>query len=118
MWLDILQFIYSFVKSQTESNKEENERLSQFFEQIHQIIQQVVVSLQSDVYPQGSCAAMSAISNQLIDALKNKVEEQELGKLARMLDEASILEKEFAYRKDPNTINNLLKLSPNKQSFY
>lgn len=108
MWLDIIKFIHSFIESSTESKKDINKKLSEFFEQIHKILQDVATSLQSDVYPHGSCATMSVLSEQLITTLEGLLSEQELNRLSSMLREASILEKEFANRKDPETISNLL----------
>lgn len=111
MWLEIINFLYSFLKSEVELESSRKEQLVDFFHDIHLLILDVVTNLQKDIYPHGSCVAMSSISNKLIDTLQGKLETQELNKLAKMLDEAAVLEKEWVNRKDQLILNQLLTIS-------
>lgn len=111
MWLEIIKLIREMVIGEKAKLEEQSQKLSHFFLDISELLKITAEQLLSDTYPHGSCTAMSSLSNNLIDFLQDKVETDKLVKLAQLLDEACILEKEWNERKNPDTISRLHQIS-------
>jgi hypothetical protein len=111
MWLEIIKFIIEIVKGDALNSAQEKEKLSEFLLQISDLLQETALSIESGVYPHGSCAALSSCSNSIMDILKDKIEAEKGEKLAKTLDEACIVEREWAFRDDSITIKKLLEAS-------
>lgn len=63
--------------------------------------------LKKDEYPHGNCVILEKLSLKLEDELKGVIEEDELKNLVSQLLTASNIEKEFALRKEPETISEI-----------
>jgi hypothetical protein len=72
-----------------------------------ELIVDAAKDISQDVYPQGKCAAMWTVSENLLDYLSGKVNQEELIMMSELLQSCSQLEKEYATRKDPETIRYL-----------
>lgn len=111
MWLEIIKFLIDLVNSNQEITQQEKEQLSNFFSDINLVIDDVIRNFEKDIYPVGCCTTMSILSNNIIDLLKNKLDEQKHEYIAKLLDEASVLEKEWANRHDPEVVTTLQQIS-------
>lgn len=111
MWLEIIKLIREIILGEKAKLLEQQEKLAGFFGEISELLKSTADSLHGDMYPHGSCAAMSLLSNNLINCLQEKVENDRLIQLAKLMDEASILEKEWVERKNPDTIKRLEQIA-------
>lgn len=111
MWLEVIKFILDIVKNGKETNQEEKNRLAEFLTEISTLLEQTALSIQSNTYPHGSCTALSSCANSIMDILKEKIDYDKAISLARILDEACIVEREWAFRDNPDTIPKLLQAS-------
>ncbi len=107
MWLEVIKFILDIVKNGKETNQEEKERLADFFSEISTLLEQTALSIESNNYPHGSCTALSSCANSIMDILKDKMDYDRSINLARILD----VEREWAFRDNPDTIPKLLQAS-------
>lgn len=111
MWLEVIKFILDIFQSGKKANKEEKEKLSEFLNEISVLLEQTALSIQSETYPHGSCSALSSCANSIMDILRDKIENDKAIFLARKLDEACVVEREWAFRDNPDTVSKLLQAS-------
>jgi hypothetical protein len=111
MWLEVIKFVLDIFKNDKQANQEEKERLAEFLNEISILLEQTAFSIQSGVYPHGSCTALSSCANSIMDILRNKIDHDRSISLVMLLDEACVVEREWAFRDNPDTVSKLLKAS-------
>lgn len=111
MWFEIIKFFREIILGELDRIEVQKSKIADFLKEISNLLEITAEQLKSDNYPHGSCAAMSALSNKLVDALDGKIEETEKIRLARLLDEACILEREWVERNNPATIDRLHQIA-------
>lgn len=108
MWLEIGKALVEIFTKQKQVKQEERQRLSTLFQHMSELLEDTARDLEKDLYPHGKCATMEMLSNELSGILIGKIESEKLDEVHRILLESSRLESEYAKRKDPETIKNLL----------
>jgi hypothetical protein len=116
MWLDIIKMLVTIAQHKKEVNISERERISKMYSQMSELLVDAVKDLTNDVYPQGKCAAMWALSQNVLTYLEDKVNHEELNLLHQMLHSCSQLEREYASRKDPDTIKRMFDAAGQMQA--
>jgi hypothetical protein len=116
MWLDIIKMLVTIAQHFKETNVDQRERISKLYSEMSELLVETAKDLNADVYPHGKCATMWTLSENLLDYLKDKVNDEELTMLHQMLRSCSQLEREFATRKDEETINQLFKAAGRLQA--
>ena len=117
MWFDILKFISDNlhkIKYQKEENKK---KIAKILLDISNLIYDVCNCLQSDVYPSYSCMMLAELSNNFVSELKGLIDEEKLLSFQQQLIAASNIESQYAARKEPNTINELMQISSRFKTF-
>ncbi len=104
MWFELIRMLVTIAQHKREVNIEQKERVAKLYKEMSQLLTDAALDLSKDVYPQGSCAAMWTLSENIINYLKDKVNDEELDLLTQMLKSCSQLEREYATRQDPDTI--------------
>ena len=104
MWFDVIKMFVTIAQHKKEVNIEQRERVSKMYAEMSELLVDTVKDLRSDVYPQGKCAAMWALSENVLNYLQDKINDEELKMLNDMLHSCSQLEREYATRHDPDTI--------------
>jgi hypothetical protein len=104
MWFELIKMLVTIAQHKREVNIEKREAVSKLYSKMSQLLSDTALELSRDIYPQGNCAAMWTLSENLIQYLQDKVNPEELQLLSQLLKECSQLEREFAARQDPDTI--------------
>lgn len=104
MWFDLIKMLVTIAQHKKEVNIEQRERVSKLYKEMSQLLIDTALDLSKDIYPQGKCATMWALSENLLEYLSDKINEEELNMLHQMLHSCSQLEREYATRQDPDTI--------------
>jgi hypothetical protein len=102
--LDLCKYVIEQVTKNKEIKLETRLRISTILFEISSILQDTADKLKKDEYPHANCVAMTSLSNNLHFILIDLVDMDVLDKLHNLLIEASQVEKQFAIRKEPNTI--------------
>ena len=105
MWFDVIKMFVTIAQHKKEINIAQRERVSKMYAEMSQLLVDTVKELKEDVYPQGKCATMWALSQDVLNYLQDKINEEELKMLHDMLHSCSQLEREYATRHNPDTIN-------------
>jgi hypothetical protein len=111
MWLDIIKLIIEVVTKKKETTSSDNKKISEFFSEISEILEATANDLKEDKYPHGACQTLAVLSNSILNILRDKMPIEDAISLAKLLDEACLIEREWAHRHDPKTIETLLKAS-------
>jgi hypothetical protein len=107
MWFDVIKMLVTIAQHKRETDQTQKERVSKMYAQMSELIVDAAKELSQDVYPQGKCAAMWTLATNVLNYLEDKVNQEELKMIADLLHNCSQLEKEFATRKEPETIKEL-----------
>lgn len=105
MWLDIGKALVEIFSKFSEADRKRRDRLSVLFSDISYLLEDTAEQLSRDHFPYGSCAAMSQLASQLSEHVRGKIPEDQFETLQTKLFEATLIEKEYANRKDPRTIS-------------
>lgn len=116
MWIDLIKMLVTIAQHKKEVNIQEKERVSKMYSEISALLVDAVKDLTNDIYPQGKCAAMWALSQNVLTYLDDKVNDEELKLLHQMLHSCSQLEREYATRKDPETIKRMFDAAGQMQA--
>lgn len=104
MWFDLIKMLVTIAQHKREVNIEQKEKVSKLYAEMSHLLSETALELSKDVYPVKKCAAMWTLSENLLEYLKDKVNEDELQLLGQLLKSCSQLEREYANRQDPDTI--------------
>jgi hypothetical protein len=104
MWFDLIKMLITIAQHKREVNIEQRERVSKLYKEMSQLLTETALDISKDVYPTGKCATMWTLSENILNYLQDKVNEEELQLLGQMLRTCSQLEREYATRKDPDTM--------------
>lgn len=107
MWFDIIKMFVTIAQHKKEVDIKQRERVSKLYSQMSELIAEAAKDLSKDIYPQGKCATMWTLSENLLNYLEDKVNQEELTMISGMLHNCSQLEREYAYRHDVQTIKDL-----------
>lgn len=108
MWLDIIKLIIEVVTNKKQTTQANNQKISELFSQIAEILEKTANDLKMDIYPHGACQSLAVLSNSIVDILKDKMPLSEAINLSKLLGEASLIERDWAFRQDTKTIETLL----------
>ncbi len=104
MWFDLIKMLITIAQHKKEVNIEQRERVSKLYSEMSNLLSETALDISKDVYPIGKCATMWTLSENLLEYLQDKVNDEELQLLGQMLRSCSQLEREYATRQDPETI--------------
>lgn len=104
MWLEIIKLTKEFVGDLIKSSEVKKEKVSDLLSQISDLLLNVVVDLENDNYPHFSCSMMQSLTKEFHEKVKVVLEKEKSDYLENLLIQSSYLEREFALRKDPDTI--------------
>lgn len=107
MWFDVIKMFVTIAQHKKETDIEQRERVSKLYSQMSELLVDTAKDLSQDVYPQSKCSAMWMLAENLLDYLHDKVNQEELSMITDLLHHSSQLEKEYARRKEPETIKEL-----------
>lgn len=107
MWFDVIKMFVTIAQHKKETDIQQKERVSKLYLQMSELIADAAKDLSQDIYPQGKCAAMWTLSENILDYLEDKVNQEELTMISGMLHNCSKLELEYAKRKEPEAIKSL-----------
>lgn len=115
MWLQVIELLVGstieLFSKKKEIDKEKRESLKEKMLAISDIINETVDELAADKYPSGKCAAMEEICKELYEVLSDLIPKEKAREITDALYTASRLEKEFANRKDDETLIELSQIS-------
>lgn len=86
-------------------------RISVLLEEISKILNDTATKLEKDEYPHFNCSLMEKLSDHLHFHLTDTLPKKQLDELEQVLREASQVERQFATRKDPDTIPSIINAS-------
>jgi hypothetical protein len=107
MWFDVIKMFVTIAQHKKETDTEQRERVSQLYRQMSDLLTEAAKDLSKDIYPDGKCAAMWTLAENILDYLQDKVNQEELKMISDLLHSCSQLEREYAYRKEPEVIKSL-----------
>ena len=109
--IDICKNIIDFAAKSKEIHEEKKEKISIILNEISSILEDTANKLKNDEYPHGNCVIMEKLSNELHSNLVDYFPEEDINDLHKVLIESSRVEREFADRKEPDTIPSILRAS-------
>jgi hypothetical protein len=107
MWFDVIKMFVTIAQHKKETDTEQRERVSKLYLQMSELLADAAKDLSKDIYPDGKCATMWALSENLLDYLKEKINSEDLNMIGGLLEQSSRLELEYAKRKEPEAIKYL-----------
>lgn len=107
MWFDVIKMFVTIAQHKKEQDLAQRIRISKLYFEMSELLVNTVTDLRNNVYPQGKCATMWALSEDVLNYLQDKINDEELKMLHDMLHSCSQLEKEYATREDPETIKKM-----------
>ncbi len=107
MWLDIIKSLVDFTDRRSALKAAQRERLSTVFSDISNLLNDVAEEMENGIYPLGSCFAMTTLCEELLDNMRGIVDDKQIQELSPVLYNASRLEREYANRQDPQTLETL-----------
>ncbi len=107
MWLTILEKLVDFIERRQTLKQEQRERVANVFSDISKLLYEVADDLQEGIYPLGTCFTMTRLSEELLDHMREVVPAETIQELGPVLYNAARLEREYANRQDPATIDEL-----------
>lgn len=116
MWLDVIKMFVTIAQHKRETDQTQKDRVSKMYSQMSELLVDAAKDLAQDVYPQGKCAAMWSLSQNVLNYLEDKLNPEELDMLHKMLHSCSQLEREYATRKDGEIIKKLFEAAGQLQS--
>ena len=109
--IDLCKSIIEQVRNEGVLRLETRLRVSSILEEMSSVLKDTAVKLEKDEYPHYNCVLMENFANQLHFHLIDHVKPNELDELHTQLINASQVEKQFALRKEPETIPELYKVA-------
>lgn len=109
--INLCKDIINFVQKKKEINLENRLRISSILEDISKILDDTANKLLIDEYPHSNCVIMERLSENLHFHLIDYVSSEELDRLYIIMKEASQIEKQFALRKEKDTISEIQRVS-------
>jgi len=116
MWFDLIKMLVKIVQHKKETDIKKKESISKLYFQMSELLVEAAKDLSQDIYPQGRCATMWALSEDVLKHLKDKVNDEELKLISELLHSCSQLEKEYSRRKEPGTITEMFDAAGRFQS--
>lgn len=114
--IGLLKDTIDFVIKKKEINEQKKMKVSLVLEELSDIVKNTADSLSKDEYPHFNCSLMEKMSDRLHFYLIDYVPTEQLDELHRLLKESSQIEKQFALRKEENTIKILYDSSASLKS--
>lgn len=114
--IGLLKDTIDFVIKKKEINEQKKMKVSLVLEELSDIVKNTADSLSKDEYPHFNCSLMEKMSDRLHFYLIDYVPTEQLDELHRLLKESSQIEKQFALRKEENTIKKLYDSSASLKS--
>jgi hypothetical protein len=102
--IDICKNIIDFIRQSDEVEKDNIERISDILNNISNVLNDTAEKLLNDVYPHDNCVVMQRLSKDLHSNLLGYLPKEDIDILYNSLMESSMVEKEFALRKELDTI--------------
>jgi hypothetical protein len=96
--------IFGWISEMKKNKREINKDTSIFLSEISDLLGDTAKKLDLDQYPHDNCVQMKVLSDNLIQTLQGKMDENVILQLQQNLDLASKLEMLYAERKDPKII--------------
>jgi hypothetical protein len=109
MWIDIVKILIDVLKKTREADAEKRKSISNLYQTMSDLLAETATELSGDIYPAGKCSTMWSLSQNILEYIKDKISEEEVLSLSQMLHSCSQLEREYATRQDPETINKLIE---------
>jgi len=107
--IDILKGVVDFLQKTEQINIESKKRISQNLDEISSILNDTAEKLKRDEYPHMNCTILEHLSDNLQFQISDVLTFEELEKLRSTLKEVSLIERQYAIRKEPNTIPSIEK---------
>lgn len=107
--IDILKGVVDFLQKTEQVNIESKKRISQNLDEISGILNDTAEKLKRDEYPHMNCTILEHLSDNLQFQISDVLTFEELEKLRSTLKEVSLIERQYAIRKEPNTIPSIEK---------
>lgn len=104
MWLEIIKMTKDFIGDYIKSDKEDKEKVSVLLNDMSDLLMSVVKDLENDIYPHSSCSTMKVLTSEFYNKIKFILDDDKSVYLEYLLIQSSLLEREFALRKEPDTI--------------
>lgn len=117
MWLEIVKITKDLLGDLIKTSKEKKEKVSILLDEISDLLMSVSEDLEKDQYPHSSCSMMRVLTIEFYDKIKFTLDEEKSIYLENLLIQASLLEREFALRKEPETIIKLKEASGEFKAF-
>ncbi len=111
MWFEVIKLIVTIAQHKKETDQKQKERVSKMLLQMSELLVETAKELATGVYPQGKCATMWALSEDFLNYVQDKVNEEEFKLISELLHSCSQLEREYADRENPQTITDLFLAS-------
>jgi hypothetical protein len=105
--IDICKNVLDFVIQNNTIKKNQKETISNILLEISNILEDTANKLSIGEYPHGNCVVMERLSNNLHFNLIDFVPQDDIDRLHENLIKSSNLEKEYANRENPETINSI-----------
>jgi hypothetical protein len=105
------KFLIGVFSEKKKMKKQRKDKLSSTLKTIGDLIHSVALDLQNNTYPHGSCAAMEALSDTLIQELDEFLNDPQKQILNEALHMSTKLESMYAQRNDPEYINKIEQAS-------
>jgi ACT domain-containing protein len=107
--IELCKSAIDIVFKNKEMRKDTKIRVGILLEEISKILTDTADKLSKDEYPHFNCALMEKMCDHLHFHITGVVPEEQLEELYNSLKEASQVEKQFAFRSEPNTIPSIYK---------
>lgn len=114
MWsliIDVCKTVIDLISKNEEIKLETRLRVSSILSEISDVLSDTAEKLKNDEYPHSNCIVMERLTNNLHFILIDLVSADILDNLYSLLIEASQIEKQFAVRKESNTIPRIEEVS-------
>lgn len=102
--VNLCKNVIDFIQKDKEIESENKQKISVVLEDISKLLQDTADKLKNDEYPHANCIALKKLSDNLRTELLEVVEHDKVDGLHMQLVKASQIEREYAFRKQPNTI--------------
>lgn len=114
--INLIKDAISLVQKSKEIRKDTKLRISILLEEISNILYDTATKLEKDEYPHFNCSLMEKMTDHLHFHLIDTVPPDQLDHLHKILKESSQVEKQFANRKETNTITSIFDASAELKS--
>ena len=102
--IDVCKSIIDYTLRHNDIKEQNKEKISQLLLEISEILDDTAEKLSNDDYPHNNCVVMERLSSELHSNLLEYLPKKDINVLRDSLIEASQVEKQFALRKEKETI--------------